>query len=653
MKASKPKSCDRKIQKINYKAIATELHEADWSKCLNAHDVNVAVDDFYNILFPVIDRHTTTKCISRSQFVLKPWITPGLVRCMKHRDKLHLDHKKDPNDIVRKSTYHRYKNFCNNLLRKLKRDYEKNQLENNKQNPKKLWKSIQAVIGNHSKHSPATELLNNNSSSSELINNCNEYFSTIGSQLADKLLKKLNKTERQLARNLNNKLFTSPVQSFFMTPTDEVEVGKLIDNLKIDSAPGLDGIRTAVIRETKREILSPLCHIFNVSLATGIFPSYWKQANLIPIYKNGLKNTPENYRPISLLPIFSKILEKIVNSRLSKYMETFNIISNIQFGFRQNKSTEDAVELLSRRVVENLDMGRKTIGVFLDLAKAFDTVSVPTLWETAKHKTEVGMMAIKEWLDNNLLTLNLNKTKYLCFHKTKASEPKIDLHIKIHSLCNFNTCNCESISQTTSIRYLGVEVDDNFTFQNHIKNLSKRVRKLIYIMRSLRACVNNRILRLVYTSLCESIITYCITSWGGAGITLMIDLERAQRSVLKVMMKKPFRYCTSKLYTEAEVLSVRQLYIQKVTLKIHRLSQDIKPNSENKRRGINIPIPQVKTSFAQRFPAFRYPFIYNSIAKLSKGEIIRLTLKQAKTFTFKLLHSLSYFQTEELLRIVS
>lgn len=189
------------------------------------------------------------------------------------------------------------------------------------------------------------------------------------------MLQTLNKTETELASETD---FTSSHSdnSFLLQPTDEFEVAKFIDRLKKDSAPGRDGINPGLIKEIKHEILVPLTHIFNTSLEMGIFPQKWKVASVTPIHKAGRKNLPETCQQISLLSTFFKFLEKIVNHRLVAYLEKFNLISGHQYSFRRGKSMEDAVELLSRKVASSLSSCNKTIGVFLDLAKAFDTISV-------------------------------------------------------------------------------------------------------------------------------------------------------------------------------------------------------------------------------------------------------------------------------------
>jgi hypothetical protein len=111
----------------------------------------------------------------------------------------------------------------------------------------------------------------------------------------------------------------------------------------------------------------------------GQFPKCLKKAIVVPIYKAGNKDQVTNYKPISLLPSISKILEKIVNKRLAKYLEDKSILPKRQFGFRPKVSTADAVHNLTDYLVQNLDCGNHTLGIFLDLAKAFDTVSVPIL----------------------------------------------------------------------------------------------------------------------------------------------------------------------------------------------------------------------------------------------------------------------------------
>lgn len=138
-------------------------------------------------------------------------------------------------------------------------------------------------------------------------------------------------------------------------------------------------MNATILKATRHVIVPVLVYIFNLCFSVGIFPDIFKTAVVLPIHKSGDKDSVTNYRPISLLSIFSKIFEKVINNRLTSYLTKFKILANNQFGFRSGRSTEDAVMELTDAVIDNIERRHKTIGVFLDLSKAFDTVSVPIL----------------------------------------------------------------------------------------------------------------------------------------------------------------------------------------------------------------------------------------------------------------------------------
>ncbi|KAI5635056.1 hypothetical protein NE865_12174 [Phthorimaea operculella] len=184
---------NRYVTQIDYPAAALALENSDWSPVLEATDVNSAVSEFSRILCPVIKQNSKIKRICRSRYVLKPWITPGLIRCMKHRDKLHLDARNNPNDTFKATVYKRYRNFFTELLHKLKNDYDSQKFEEAKNDPKQVWKTIDKTCERPKRNNPATELtkcLPGNPNQS--LNHCNEYFANVGRNLASQLLQKMN-----------------------------------------------------------------------------------------------------------------------------------------------------------------------------------------------------------------------------------------------------------------------------------------------------------------------------------------------------------------------------------------------------------------------------------------------------------------------------
>lgn len=125
---------------------------------------------------------------------------------------------------------------------------------------------------------------------------------------------------------------------------------------------------------------SPLAQLINLSLKTGKVPTQMKTARVVPIYKGkGEKKSPSSYRPISILPPVSKIMEKIVKSRLLEYLDHGNYFSSYQYGFRSKLSTLSATTDLVIKIQEALDKNKISSGIFIDFAKAFDTVNHPLL----------------------------------------------------------------------------------------------------------------------------------------------------------------------------------------------------------------------------------------------------------------------------------
>ena len=129
------------------------------------------------------------------------------------------------------------------------------------------------------------------------------------------------------------------------------------------------------IKRTINQISAPLTHIRNLSLMNGLVPSKMKIASVTPIYKADAPDEFSNYHPISLLPNFSKILEKVVFNRLTNYLSKNDILYEQQYGFRENYSTELALVDLTDKIAQAIDNKKVTVGVFIDLSKAFDTLN--------------------------------------------------------------------------------------------------------------------------------------------------------------------------------------------------------------------------------------------------------------------------------------
>ena len=148
-----------------------------------------------------------------------------------------------------------------------------------------------------------------------------------------------------------------------------------------NSASGYEELPASIIKQCINSYIEPLTCIINMSISQGTFPNQLKLARVIPLFKGEDEQLVQNYRPISVLPFFSKIIEKVVASYVSDFFDDNNLFYKYQFGFRKGHSASHAIIILVERVSKALDMGKYVVGVFLDLKKAFDTVDHGILLE--------------------------------------------------------------------------------------------------------------------------------------------------------------------------------------------------------------------------------------------------------------------------------
>ena len=163
--------------------------------------------------------------------------------------------------------------------------------------------------------------------------------------------------------------------SLFLNAITENELEIELENMKSNKSSGYDGINAKIIKIIAKEISKPLTHIFNLSFSYGIIPDNLKVELITSIFKCNEDNKFENYRPISVLTCFSKLLEKLVVKRLKQFIDKNNILSKHQYGFRQNRSTEHAIIDFVDKITTAIDQGKFSVGIFLDLSKAFDTIN--------------------------------------------------------------------------------------------------------------------------------------------------------------------------------------------------------------------------------------------------------------------------------------
>ena len=199
--------------------------------------------------------------------------------------------------------YKQFRNRLHTLLRNAEREYYKSRLDDNKSNLRKTWNILKEVI-NKSSHCniPDTFVINNKlvSNKIDIANSFNKYVVNIGPSLS--------KNIPNTSKNPQSFMKTHIIESIFLKPVVENEVESLIKNLK-SAASGWDSVSSDIIKLMYTYFISPLTHILSLSITKGTFPDSMKIAKVLPLFKSGERILVSNYRPISILPVFSKILQ--------------------------------------------------------------------------------------------------------------------------------------------------------------------------------------------------------------------------------------------------------------------------------------------------------------------------------------------------------
>lgn len=378
---------ERLSKRIDYDAVAADLLTFDWSLLLISQDPNFIADNFTQILQSTIISHTTLNVTRNKDTLIKPWLTLSLLKCIRRRDRLAKQCRMQPFNTSLLQYFKDYKNRLTSTLRASKDDYYRNRFVKFQGNLKKTWQTISDVGSDLKKKSDEQDIMLSRvdgpttDDPAEVADIFNDYFSTIGSKLASKIPNNFAPTQQKV----NNHIF-------ILEPTNEDEVSQLIQSLKSDSANGPDDIPAKLLKHISPLILKPLTHLINVCFRTGTFPSIFKTAYTIVIFKEGDKTNPGNYRPISLISQLSKILEKSLKSRLLSFLESTKHFSNRQYGFRPGRSTQDAMYALIESISTNLNpaLKKKVLAIFLDLAKAFDTVQHAILLRKVDNAGIIG-----------------------------------------------------------------------------------------------------------------------------------------------------------------------------------------------------------------------------------------------------------------------
>ena len=388
-----------------------ELSDYHWEPELCNLTTNEAFEKYFKIFLVLYNKNFPIKEVTiKEKHLGKPYITPAIQTSIKHRNKLQKLFAKWP--LTHEVTFKQYRNRLTSLIRKAKENYYKSKLEQ-ANDSKKKWELINGILGRKNKTSVQTSFSfhdRTTTKNDEISEGFNDYFCSI----ADTLAQNIPSTDASFSDYL-----PEPVpHSFDFSLTSAIEIKGVIKNLKIAS-PGHDDVHIKVLKECNEEISPFLELIINKSFGEGCFPDLLQIAKNIPVYKKGDKSNCTNYRPIAILSTFSKIFEKIITKRLTEYLTEYNLISECQFGFRPQFSTELAIHTLCQNIYNALDNKSYQLTVFCDLSKAFDTIDHSILIEKFKVYGIRGKE--NKWFESYLS----NRKQYTVYNNTSSSHKRI------------------------------------------------------------------------------------------------------------------------------------------------------------------------------------------------------------------------------------
>ena len=351
--------------------IKRELGVCDWSN-LNNKTIEEGFNELHERLTDIIDHNAPIKTVNASSRRIKqePWMTKGLLKSSKTQIKLYRKQLKLPKDHPKHIHYIKYRNLYNSLRRKAKKTYYSDQLLMYKSDIKQTWKILNTACNRiRDKSTLCNSFKVNDETITDpvlIANEFNKYFTSVGQDLSEKIPKG--------KHNMDHWLKNKNMHNLFLSPTDPNEINSIIGKLKSKKTEGHDGLSTWLLKHLKDELCVPLSILINMSLSNGEVPDLLKIAKVIPIYKSQDKHIFRNYRPISILPAISKVVEKVVFIRLYTFLDKHSLLSTGQYGFRPNHSTTDAMIDFIDIITESKENNEYCIGLFLDLSKAFDTI---------------------------------------------------------------------------------------------------------------------------------------------------------------------------------------------------------------------------------------------------------------------------------------
>ena len=370
----------------------------------------------YNILEKEIinsmETHMQKKTVkfNRRKHKRDPWITFGILRSVNKKNQLYRTLKQTKMNLeiyeARKQRFNQYKNTLRKTIKEAKKKYFLNQFGRYEGNGKKTWQTIDNALHRKSRKTIPDAISINaklSTNKQEIANEFNKYFATI---CANNQIPTTNTSYKSY-------LSTQTESTFNFKLIDNTTTMRYLSNLNLSHSCGHDNLSTVTLKYIANEISECLTLIINQSITTGIFPDQLKIAKVVPIFKKDDQAQIKNYRPISVLPVMSKIFEYAMHPQLMEYFTFHNLLASQQYGFRPNRSTELAALELMDRNINFMNQGFCPVNIYLDLSKAFDSLNYDILLSKLKFYgiQSKALQLLKSYLSDRSQYVQIDNVK--------------------------------------------------------------------------------------------------------------------------------------------------------------------------------------------------------------------------------------------------
>jgi hypothetical protein len=404
----------------NLNTFKRELSEKDWGCVVNSQEINTSYSEFWNVYKTCHDAAFPLKKKRFNKNIHKkhPFMTLGLLISRKTKNKLHKRSIAEPSE-ANTQRYKQFKTLYFRTLRGAKKLHFTNKLKENAKNPKKIWQTLNEILGKAKQKEPLSQININDvpeSDPTKIADHFNSFFTSIGKKISNNVQNVTVQPEDYIN-------YGRDIPEMALGNTTPEHILKIISKFKQKPSCDIHGVSTKMIKFIGPVIAKPLAHIFNLSLMSGTFPEMLKQCRVIPIFKSGSHLECDNYRPISLLSSISKILEKIVAEKLLFHLTSNELLYTHQYGFIPNRSAEQNLLHIVNYVTEALNDGNYSVGVFLDLKKAFDVCSHSILLKKLK-KMGINGITLK-WFENYLK----GRSQKVDINGHLSSEQELDISV--------------------------------------------------------------------------------------------------------------------------------------------------------------------------------------------------------------------------------